>query len=115
MSDDIERRDAPRVDYKWTLHVAPFDRENFPRRDQFSEVEGRDISTTGLSYVSHVAAKPGDRLIVVARSEAVVCVTARVVHCQEIPGTPCSYMVGCVLEGRIDRHESVTASMHGGL
>ena len=114
MSDHTERRDAPRVQYEWTLHVAPYDRETFPRRDQFTEVEGRDISTTGVSYVSTEAAKPGDQLIVIARSNAVIRVTARVIHCQEIPGAPCSYVVGCVLEGRIDRHESVTAGMHDG-
>lgn len=104
---DQERRDAPRVGYGLTLYVAPFDGENFPRRDQFVEVEGRDISTTGISFLSDEPATPGDKLVIVARNDAVVCVTARIIHCQEVPAaTSCAYVVGCVLERRIARHNS---------
>lgn len=103
MSNQAERRDAPRVNYDMTLHVARYDGENFPQRDQFTHVEGRDISTTGISFVTDAPAMPGDRMIVVARTDAVICVIARVIHCQEVPGAQLGYVVGCVLERRIDR------------
>jgi hypothetical protein len=105
MSESVERRNAPRVAYDLTLFVAAYDGEKFPPRDQFVEVEGRDISTTGISYLSNSPAIPGSQLVIVAQSDAMICVTARVIHCQELPCMPNRYSIGCVLERRVDRNE----------
>ncbi len=102
MSQIPERRNAPRVPYELRLFVAPYGGQ-IPDHDEFREVTGRDISTHGISYVSNQAETPGSQIVVLARSDAAICVLARVIHCQEIPGVANRYVVGCVLERRLTR------------
>jgi hypothetical protein len=104
MGHEAERRHAPRVPYGLSLHVAPYDGESFPEFDVFESVKGKNISTTGISYVSAAQATIGQQVVVLARADAAFCVQARVIHCQEVPGVSSQFIVGCVLERRLCRN-----------
>ena len=50
-SPSVDKRCSARVDYPYAFMVAPFD-SGFPTEDQFWEVEGVDLSLTGIGFYS---------------------------------------------------------------
>ena len=106
MNRQEERRHAPRVNNAFAFYVADYDEVSFPDSRDFRPAEGRDVSTTGISFIRDEPAELGQKLIIVAPANAAICVVACVVRCTEVVDEYRhlgKYIVGCALERRIQR------------
>ena len=112
LPDEIEsdRREQARRAYPYKQRIAPMIDDRLPAQDRFEEVDCRDISAGGFSYLTEV--KPDHKEIVVALGvpPSLTYLSATVLHSRptERDGQP-TFVVGCRYTGRVNYPP------HGGL
>ena len=92
---DPEKRRAPRHAYNCRQLVAAFDGTRLPQQEEFTWAMFRDVSNTGVSFLSKT--KPASKLLVVAVGPApfsfLVAEVVRTKRRNDLDGRP--YHVGC--------------------
>lgn len=90
-----EQRRAPRHTYTCRQLVAPYDGMRLPQQEDFSWAMFRDVSHTGVSFLSKT--KPASKLLVVAVGPApfsfLIVEVVRTKRRNDLDGSP--YHVGC--------------------
>lgn len=93
----VEHRKAPRHRYSCRQLVAAYDGTRLPKQEEFSWAMFRDVSETGVSFLSKT--RPASKLLVVAVGPApfsfLVVEVVRTKRRNDLEGRP--YHVGCVI------------------
>src|SRR5262245_30277766 len=83
MFDGAERRLSIRVVYETVAMVADYDGANFPLFSAFWEVKTRDLSATGMGFVSRRRPESSHLLLMLGNPQAnPILILARVAHCK---------------------------------
>jgi len=101
-ADDDCRRTQDRQAFACRQWIAPLVEGGMPPASAFQEVECRDISTGGFSYVTRTVPSTEKLSVRLGKAEGWVFLTAGVVHCR-----PCdtdngpAFLIGCKFLGRV--------------
>ncbi len=100
-ADDDCRRTQDRQTFACRQWIAPLVEEGAPAASAFQEVECRDISTGGFSYLSDTVPSTEKLSVRLGKAEGWVFLTAGVVHCRAIDTDDGpAFLVGCKFLGR---------------
>ena len=95
------RRAAERFDCLADQAVAPYDGTHLPTSDLFQQVQCRDLSRGGISFLWPHFPEFKRFIIKVAVSNRPMCFDARVVHCQSLNDADNRVLVGCKFLDRV--------------
>lgn len=98
-----ENRATVRVIYETLLLVAEYDGDDFPPFSAFWEVKTKDLSPTGVGFVSPRRPKTTHLLLLFGNPQAnPICIKARIAHCVEKNNEEgIYYQLGCELLQRV--------------
>jgi hypothetical protein len=102
--DNDDRRRAKRFAYPVVQLMAQYDRNGLPARDQFRQVQCRDVSSSGISFLWPRI--PDFEYVVIAldTNGPPIHVTARVASVRPAPERPGQLLIGCQFTGRLDTY-----------
>lgn len=99
----FDRRGWSRKDFEATQWLAPFEPGRPIRREAFREVQCRDISAGGFSFILDEAPNFSEVIVALGTPPNVTYVRAAIMHVGKGSPTPSSYLVGCRFAERLTK------------
>ena len=88
----IERRKSKRFAYSVVQSLATYDGANLPKKSDFRQVNCRDLSATGISFLFPSRLESEHVLFALGKPPQLFYVTAQVISCRPAPR---GFIVGC--------------------
>ena len=92
---------GPRYDYRVVQSVAPYDSTRLPTSDMFLQVQCRDLSKGGMSFIWPNAADFSQVVIRLQTPGRTLGLVGRVARSRPLDGSDSEFLVGCEFIDRV--------------